>query len=264
MEEVNTAPREPAPTVDEPPAAGQSSAMANADFLLTDHRLHIVGSFGGIDDLRSPDPSSVRGMCDIAEIRLDLIAGASGGVETSHWRHLDGIPLLFTARRIEEGGAMDLDAAARMKLLESALGDAACIDIEVASIPEMRDITRAAEALGVPWIASFHDFQKLPETRVLEEAAKRALDAGAAAFKSAARLHGTADLSRLADFQLADHGLPVATMGMGPLAPVSRLLCAQCGSVLNYGFIGKTPTAPGQWDAAMLKQAVSRLAPFRV
>ena len=59
-----------------------------------------------------------------------------------------------------------------------------------------------------------------------------------------------ADLARLADFQLADHGIPVATMGMGPLAPVSRLLCAQCGSVLNYGYLGKTPTAPGQWDAA--------------
>jgi 3-dehydroquinate dehydratase-1 len=52
-------------------------------------------------------------------------------------------------------------------------------------------------------------------------------------------------------------------MGMGVLAPVSRLLCAQCGSVLNYGFLGETPTAPGQWDSALLKQAISRLAPFR-
>jgi 3-dehydroquinate dehydratase-1 len=49
-------------------------------------------------------------------------------------------------------------------------------------------------------------------------------------------------------------------MGMGPLAPVSRLLCAQCGSVLNYGYLGKTATAPGQWDAAFLKQAIGRLA----
>jgi 3-dehydroquinate dehydratase-1 len=148
-----------------------------------------------------------------------------------------------------------------MELLESALGHAACIDIEVASIGEMSGLLKK---LTIPWIASFHDFERLPPTEVLEDAAKRAKDAGAAAFKTAAKLHHPADLARLADFQLADHGLPVATMGMGPLAPVSRLLCAQCGSVLNYGYLGKTPTAPGQWDAALLKQAIARLAPFRI
>jgi 3-dehydroquinate dehydratase-1 len=46
---------------------------------------------------------------------------------------------------------------------------------------------------------------------------------------------------------------------MGPLAVVSRLLCAQCGSVLNYGYLGDEPTAPGQWDAGSLKRAMARL-----
>jgi 3-dehydroquinate dehydratase-1 len=76
-------------------------------------------------------------------------------------------------------------------------------------------------------------------------------------------LESPADLARLAEFQLEDHGLPVATMGMGPLAPVSRLLCAQCGSVFNYGFVGKTATAPGQWESALLKRAISKLLPLR-
>jgi len=66
----------------------------------------------------------------------------------------------------------------------------------------------------------------------------------------------------LADFQLTDHGLAVSSMGMGPLAPVSRQLLAQCGSVLNYGYLGNAATAPGQWDSALLKTAISRLAPF--
>ncbi|MNL80502.1 3-dehydroquinate dehydratase [compost metagenome] len=82
-------------------------------------------------------------------------------------------------------------------------------------------------------------------------------------FKAAARLATPSDIARLADFQLADHGLHIATMGMGPLAPVSRLLCAQSGSVLNYGFIGETPTAPGQWSADFLGGAVRKLAPFK-
>ena len=48
-------------------------------------------------------------------------------------------------------------------------------------------------------------------------------------------------------------------MGMGVLAPVSRLLCAQSGSLLNYGYIGQTLTAPGQWDSLRLKQAIANL-----
>lgn len=221
----------------------------------------VVGSFGSPNDLKAFSGENAHISCDIAEIRLDLLAAAGTPAKSAEWSHLRGIPLLFTARRREEGGALELSASGRIRLLEESAADAALIDIEVASIPEMADYVRRSE---VPWIASFHDFEKLPETRVLEDAAKRAKDAGAAAFKAAAKLHSPADIARLADFQLADHGLPVATMGMGPLAPVSRLLCAQCGSFLNYGFLGETPTAPGQWDAASLKQAIARLVAFRI
>lgn len=250
--------------VDVPPAAAHLSAMAIADFPLAKGCVSVAGSFGGAEDLRLSDARTVRNACDIAEIRLDLLARDSGGVQSTAWRHLAGIPLLFTARRGDEGGAGGLNAAARRALLETILDDAACIDIEVASIPESAGLLATLQSRGIPWIASFHDFTKLPETTVLDDAAARAIAAGASAFKAAAMLHTPADMARLADFQLADHGIPVATMGMGPLAPVSRLLCAQCGSVLNYGYLGETLTAPGQWDAAFLKQAIARLAHFHV
>jgi 3-dehydroquinate dehydratase-1 len=219
----------------------------------------VVGSFGGPDDLRQAEQATVRSSCDVAEIRLDLLATGSARVERSAWAHLAGTPMLFTARRGNEGGSCELSAVQRMALLECALDDAACVDIEVASIPEMGDLLQTLIARGIPWLASFHDFEKLPDNAVLMDAAARAKDAGAVIFKTAAMLHGPADLARLAEFQLAHHGIAVATMGMGPLAAVSRLLCAQCGSVLNYGYLGKTATAPGQWDAAFLKQAVARL-----
>ena len=223
----------------------------------------VVGSFGSVDDLAQADMFSLGSACDLAEIRLDLLAAAGKPPECGLWSHLRDIPLLFTARRLEEGGALPLRAGERMALLRSALDQAALIDIEVASIGEMRELLDELKRRGIPWIASFHDFEKLPPSSALEDAAGLAKTAGAAAFKTAAMLHSPADVARLAEFQLTDHGIPVATMGMGPLAPVSRLLCAQCGSMLNYGFIGKNPTAPGQWDAALLKQAIARLAPLR-
>lgn len=222
----------------------------------------VVGSFGSLRDMEQAVASSVRESCDLAEIRLDLMGSADCMVDELAWKHLLDIPLLFTARRMDEGGALPLTPANRMKLLRYALHDAAWVDVEVASISEMKELLDELAARQIPWIASYHDFNRLPATAALEDAAKQAKDAGAAVFKAAAKLASPADLARLADFQLADHGMPVATMGMGPLAPVSRLLCAQCGSFLNYGFLGTTATAPGQWDSGLLKTAISRLTPF--
>jgi 3-dehydroquinate dehydratase I len=236
--------------------------MAHAFSTLADGRVRVVGSIAGRADLQGILPAVAAECCDMVEIRLDLLCKDTPGVDAGMWRHLGNMPLLFTARRGDEGGCGDLPAGRRMELLEHALDDAACIDLEVASIPDMGGLLESLQSRGIPWIASFHDFTQLPETAVLDAAARRARDAGATLFKAAAMLHGPADMARLADFQLADHGIPVATMGMGPLAPVSRLLCAQCGSALNYGYLGETPTAPGQWDAAFLKQAIERLARF--
>jgi 3-dehydroquinate dehydratase-1 len=200
--------------------------------------------------------------CDLVEVRLDALAAAGGVPERSQWRHLAGVPLLFTARRKAEGGALELTDDQRAAMLLAVLEDAALLDLEVASLPAMAAVIAAASARNLPWIGSFHDFAELPTTAVLAAAAQQARSAGAAAFKVAACLHTPADVARLAEFQSSNQGLPLATMGMGPLAPVSRLLCAQCGSVLNYGYLGETPTAPGQWDAGLLKLATARLVPL--
>ncbi len=219
----------------------------------------VVGSPGNSLELSELEKSDVAKSCEILEIRLDLMASAAA---FRPWQQLAGFPLLFTARRGDEGGAGDLSADVRADLLRGVAAEAAWIDIEVASIAELSGVIDELGARGVPWIGSFHDFEKLPETVVLTAAAERARAAGATIFKAAARLDSPADMARLAEFQLADHGIPVATMGMGPLAPVSRLLCAQCGSVLNYGYLGTSPTAPGQWEAGTLRRAIDQLVPF--
>ena len=237
--------------------------MAQLRFQLTDGRPKVAGCFGNREDLWTATPAEVLNCCDIAEIRLDLVMTGTTSEEASPWQHLQDVPLLFTARRQDEGGARQLTAAERMALLEPTLATAAWIDIEVASIHEMKPLLQELEICRIPWLASFHDFKHLPDLAVLTEAARRALDAGASLFKAAVVLQQPSDLARLAEFQLADHALPVATMGMGPLATVSRLLCAQCGSVLNYGYLGQTATAPGQWEAALLQQTIARLVPWR-
>jgi 3-dehydroquinate dehydratase I len=238
--------------------------MPAVQFPLNDGLPKVVGSFGDSSDLQKIGLKEVTEACDIAEIRLDLLLAGQPEMHGQAWSFLLDFPLLFTARRFEEGGSLPLDADQRANLLTKALDQATAVDVEVASISEMTGLLEQLKEREIIWVASYHDFEKLPPTRQLEEAAEKARNAGATLFKAAARLHSPADLARLAEFQLADHGLPVSTMGMGPLAPVSRLLCAQCGSVLNYGYLGENPTAPGQWDSALLKQAISRLIAIRI
>ena len=216
----------------------------------------VVGSFGDLDSLRSATPVSLALECDIAEIRLDLFHQEILQQGPALWAHLEGFPLLFTARCHAEGSPFELSKETRQALMKSAFPAAALIDIEVASIAEMADLIDEINARRIPWIASFHNFERLPALDELTPRAALAKDAGAAGFKFAARLHGVEELAILAGLQCHDFGLPTASMGMGGLAPVSRILCAQHGSVLNYGFIGKTETAPGQWPAKLLRDGI--------
>lgn len=216
----------------------------------------VVGCIGDAETLATLPATTIDHCCDFVELRLDLLGKR---IKPTDWKHLCNLPLLMTARREDEGGARGFDHAERFDLLESALADAALVDLEVASIPLATGLIRKMANSNIPWVASFHDFKRMPENQDLRDRAAAAKGAGATIFKVAAMIHTPCDLARLADFQMADHGIPIATMGMGPMAVVSRLLCAQCGSVLNYGYLGAAPTAPGQWSAAEMKSAITRL-----
>lgn len=222
----------------------------------------IVGSIGDQETLANSTPESLRKECDIAEIRLDLFYECVFHLGREFWQHLLPFPLLFTARCKVEGSPFDLDLSTRIKLLRMAMPDASLIDIEVITLQKVGDFLQEVEKAKIPWLASYHDFEKLTSEQTLHTNLLAAKNAGAHMFKVAAHLDSVESLAELANFQAKQDSLPISSMGMGILAPVSRLLCAQAGSVLNYGYIGKSPTAPGQWSAKQLKDAIQSLLPF--
>ncbi|MEM1083473.1 MAG: type I 3-dehydroquinate dehydratase [Verrucomicrobiota bacterium] len=224
----------------------------------------VVGSFGDAASLSSVSPEEARESCDLIEIRIDLLGGSGAGADHTLWQRFADIPLLFTARRGSEGGAGDLDAETRCELLRQVLPDSSLIDIEIASIPEMETLIGELAEAGIPWIGSCHDFDATPGLDLLAANRMAAANAGAAAFKAAFELGwDSGRLGELASFLSQSGELPTALMGMGPLAPVSRVLFAQLGSVLNYGYLGSTPTAPGQWSARQLKEAIASTSKSR-
>jgi len=211
--------------------------------------------------LAAASSEDLEAACDMAEIRLDLLAGEGVAATSRPWSRLGAFPLLFTARRGDEGGAGDLSAGQRMALLDQVLDQAALVDIELVSAAEMATTLAKLKERGIPWVASWHDFEGRPDSfGKIPAMAAAAARAGAACFKAALRLHATADMDRLADLFSRVDVLPLSLMGMGPLATESRLRCAAAGSVLNYGYVGDAPTAPGQCSAAALKAGISALA----
>ncbi len=207
-------------------------------------------------ELMSFDPVVRRSLCDVVELRLDLLKLPPEELQTM----VEGIglPLLITARHPAEGGQGPEAGAARLAMLLPLLPIASIADIELRSVADMAPLLVEARRLGVGVLGSFHDFQATPGDEVLAGAVEFAQQAGLGAVKLATFLNGPEDLQRLQRLVTRTHRLPISVMGMGPLGRVSRLVLAKLGSLLNYGFLGES-NAPGQWPAARLKELLADL-----
>ncbi len=144
----------------------------------------------------------------------------------------------------------------RLALAIRLLPLAAAVDWEVAQLEHAQELVRAAKTAGVTVIASNHDFEKTPSIETLRQREAQARSLGADIVKFAYRLNSAEDMMTGVEL-LRSAGGPIAVMGMGALGAVSRLLYVQHGSCLIYGYLGDTPTAPGQWSAALCRQALT-------
>ena len=215
---------------------------------------------------KNPPTPDVVGIVDSMQARRIAARLGSGTLDVFEWRAdcLPGIsslpaaalPWILTVRHPAEGGAGNLSAHARENLFLRLLPGAACVDIELRSMKAMRRVLAEAASRSITVIASFHDFRTTPSSAKLREAAARAADSGAQIFKVATLTKTPRDIARLLEL-FSGSSLPLAVMGMGPLGRSSRLLFADCGSVLNYGWLHR-PNAPGQWSALELKKMLAR------
>lgn len=197
------------------------------------------------------------GNADFLEIRVDHFAD-----DPSILRALLpklGLPLIITVRDRREGGAGNLTLSQRRALYAEFLPYAACIDVELRAWVGMADVVAAAQATGVKTIASAHWFAGTPRREALELAVRRAAAGGADICKIAAHADTAAELGRLLAILSRPQPLPTSVMAMGRFGKISRLLFAQAGSILNYGYLAR-PNASGQWEARLLKKRLAEVA----
>jgi 3-dehydroquinate dehydratase-1 len=199
-----------------------------------------------------------RGEVGFVEVRLDA-------PELSRARLAETLPgirprLLLTARHPAhpaEGGAQRFPVAVRRSLLVEFLSQADAVDVELRSAASMASLLEEAHRRRIQRVISFHDFRRTPRLPRLREVVRRATARGADVVKIATLLRGPGDLAVLLLLQ-STAKVPLATMGMGPLGKVSRLVLAAAGSRLNYGYLDKAQVS-GQWAALELVRRLGEI-----
>ena len=198
------------------------------------------------------------GEVDLLEIRVDAFAPDLAPLLRALPRLR--VPLLITVRHPAEGGAHGLSLARRRALFAQFLPFAQFIDIELRSVKALAPTIADARARGVRVIVSDHHFKTTPSMSQLGATIRGALAAGADICKIAAVADTPTELIRLLFYLAAPHRLPLSIMAMGRFGKISRLLFAQAGSVLNYGYLDQ-PNASGQWEAVLLQKRLAELEP---
>lgn len=219
----------------------------------------IVGSVADAATLRSLLQTGQKPDSDMLELRVDGLLRDMNpeAIATVSWE----MPMLLTVRTQEEGGLYPFtDTQRRAEMALRLLPHAAALDWEIAHLEEVPHLVEAAKKAGVPIIASAHDFEKTPQEDTLRELEIRARELGADVVKFAFALNCAEDMQVGVNLLRRASG-PMAVMGMGTLGPVSRLLYAQHGACLVYGYFGNAPTAPGQWSTTQFRAALSALTP---
>jgi 3-dehydroquinate dehydratase-1 len=198
---------------------------------------------------------------DVVELRADLFDDPSVAriVAALERVRTGGRPIVLTVRAEREGGR-PMPEERRRAIYEAGLALVDAVDVEIASTALVATVVPAARRAGRTIVLSTHDFETTPARTELLARVARAFDAGADVAKIATQATTLAALQVLIDVTRGTAPLPVATLAMGPMGPLSRFVLAAAGSLLTYAAVG-APTAPGQMPLAELAALVRRLFP---
>lgn len=188
--------------------------------------------------------------CDLIELRLDSLGS---GEDVRDYARSCPVPVLATARGEAEGGLSPWSPAERARAYRDLFPFASLIDIELRDFDELDEVISEARAQDIVVVGSYHDFEKTPS---IEELIGN-LDDRADLHKFALMTGSADDISSHLELIKQLGNRPFSVMGMGPMGAAARPLMAKCGSLLNYGYLGQTPTAPNQWSAKLLAETLN-------
>ena len=155
-------------------------------------------------------------------------------------------------------GRNPAEELAENQLLKAIEAGAKYVDLEVEAPPMMgRKIRQACQEYGTMLIRSFHDFEGTPPEASLLSLLEKGRRFGGEVVKIVTTATCKADADRvLALYREAEPGTLVAFC-MGPEGRESRLEALKQGAPFTYACLtAEEATAPGQWTAAEMDEAV--------
>lgn len=177
---------------------------------------------------------------------------------------LGDIPILFTVRSKREGGMGQLTAEEYRSVILYAAGrpEVSLIDIEGLN-PEINTelLISQTHELGMPVIASWHNFSKTPKKPELDLIFERLERTGADILKVAVMPRKPKDVLRMmsvTEEKNRQMSCPIVTMAMGDLGRVSRISGRITGSAMTFGTVGET-SAPGQLPVGELRKMMKMI-----
>lgn len=197
----------------------------------------------------------------LVELKTDALAGTLQEVREK----LVDIPLLCTLRTLKEGGEQMVTAEEYEEILKRCIHSHAIdiIDVEFYSQPGVFEhICEEAAKEGVSVLASNHDFQKTPPKDELVSRYQQMANAGADIAKIAVMPGCEEDVLTLLGAGLAAKtclDIPFVAISMGKMGAISRICGERFGSCITFG-VGRKSSAPGQIEAAKLKEIMNVLA----
>jgi len=220
----------------------------------------------GLDEIQNEAALAFKEGADIIEFRADYYrSGLRPSALLPTIKDISGLPVIFTLRRFDEGGVIQLPQDERQSIMRVAIDTALIdyIDIEAANGSEfVTPLVTAARSRGIQTIISNHDFKHTPTKAAIIETLKRSAALGADIVKAAVMPNSHRDVLTLLDAALeyseTKGSLPLIAISMGDMGRISRCAAGRFGSFMTFASVAAS-TAPGQIHISDLKKVMAFL-----
>lgn len=196
---------------------------------------------------------------EMAEIRLDRCPLDEEDIDTLF--SSTDIPLIATCR-IKESASPE---EALRRLTSAATAGATYIDLEIEAPASVgKKIRRVCLDSGSVLIRSFHDFEETPSLEALSETLSLCRKYGGEIVKIVTTAKSSRDWEKLRKLYGEEQEGRLIAFCMGEAGRASRLGCLAMGAPFTYASTCTAEaTAPGQWTAEDMEQALYRsIEPF--
>ena len=205
-----------------------------------------------IADVTADEAINLLAKVELAELRLDRIdfdKNDLGKLFSSKAR------TIVTCRRNDK---MNEDERKGI-ILESIEKGASMVDVEVENSDDFKnEIINTAKKNKCTAIISYHDYEKTPVMRELEQILTWCFESGADIAKIACQAHSSEDAARL--LALYSFGRPLISIGMGEAGKITRIAAPLLGAPFTYASSEDAKkTAPGQMNAEKLESIIKMI-----